>query len=786
VKQSGEPSFPSPTDFSGIQLMQAAPTLRLVRFESFEVDLRTRELRRNGEKVKLPEQSFQVLAMLLAAPGEVVMRQEIQKRLWPHDTVVEFENSINAAVKNLRLALGDSADQTHYIETLPRRGYRFIVPVSLHDSGKAAAASESPALPPSIHKELTSARETITSKSEPTDMPVSQRHPASFPYGWLPVGFALILIALALGYGLLRGRSRIAAAGRFEALRMTKLTNSGRAEDVAISPDGSYVVYSQRDQAGVGLWVRHLASGSDAQILPSDDVDFRGLTFSPDGNSIYFVRSRKEIGSFKDLYTIPMLGGPPQLLVKDIDSPVSFSPDGHQFVYTVGMGPPFAIAIRVANADGGNNHVLTTITDASPNFQAGASWSPDGRTIAESFMLRGNRSGYALDAISASDGSIREVLWHPDVIGRPMWLPYSSAVLVELDDPTGLGQLWVISLPRGTARRVTNDLANWGIGAQATRDGQIISAIQWSVTANIWSAPAANPSRIHAIARHEMPMVAAVPALDGRILAVSGTNQLWIMHRDGSALAPFSTLSDVAPPVVCGNFVITTSHSFGVFRTQEAAPGTLKGTKLGPGRLIVHRSYQSGPVSLVRVDKDGMNPAKLAEGYLYSPTCALDGKLLYFVQMEGPQKILRLPIEGGPPQIVGDIPGQSIRGTMRVSPDGRLLAFPYDEAVPTQISKVAVISVQTGQTVRTFDAPGGIYRESCLRWSPNGKSLQYLLTKGEVTNIWEQPLSGGPPHQLTDSTEGRIFDFNWTPDGKQLLLSRGEVISDVVLLSNLQ
>jgi len=99
---------------------------RRIRFESFEVNLSTGELRRNGEKVKLPEQSFQVLVMLLSKPGEVVLRQEIQKRLWPNDTVVEFENSINAAVKNLRIALQDSADEHRYIETLPRRGYRFI------------------------------------------------------------------------------------------------------------------------------------------------------------------------------------------------------------------------------------------------------------------------------------------------------------------------------------------------------------------------------------------------------------------------------------------------------------------------------------------------------------------------------------------------------------------------------------------------------------------------------------------------------------------------------------
>jgi DNA-binding winged helix-turn-helix (wHTH) protein len=108
---------------------EAAQPLRVARFESFEVSLHTGELRRNGEKIKLPEQSFQVLAMLLAKPGQVVMRYEIQKRLWPNDTVVEFENSINAAVKNLRLALGDSADGPRYVETLARRGYRWMAPV---------------------------------------------------------------------------------------------------------------------------------------------------------------------------------------------------------------------------------------------------------------------------------------------------------------------------------------------------------------------------------------------------------------------------------------------------------------------------------------------------------------------------------------------------------------------------------------------------------------------------------------------------------------------------------
>ncbi|MGH9774994.1 MAG: protein kinase domain-containing protein [Candidatus Acidiferrales bacterium] len=120
---------------------------QVARFESFEVNIRSGELRKNGEKIKLPEQSFQILAVLLEQPGEVVMRQEIQKKLWPNDTVVEFENSINAAIKKLRLALGDSVENPRYIETLARRGYRWMVPVQWADAGPALFAPQGAATP---------------------------------------------------------------------------------------------------------------------------------------------------------------------------------------------------------------------------------------------------------------------------------------------------------------------------------------------------------------------------------------------------------------------------------------------------------------------------------------------------------------------------------------------------------------------------------------------------------------------------------------------------------------
>jgi serine/threonine protein kinase len=123
----------------------------LVRFEAFEFERHTLELRKHGLKIKLSGQPMEVLALLLARPGELVAREELQHRLWPHDTIVEFEHSINAAVKTLRRALGDSADEPRYIETLARRGYRFIAPVEVIMSPPAAAPAVEPASPEVLH-----------------------------------------------------------------------------------------------------------------------------------------------------------------------------------------------------------------------------------------------------------------------------------------------------------------------------------------------------------------------------------------------------------------------------------------------------------------------------------------------------------------------------------------------------------------------------------------------------------------------------------------------------------
>lgn len=145
------------------------------------------------------------------------------------------------------------------------------------------------------------------------------------------------------------------------------------------------------------------------------------------------------------------------------------------------------------------------------------------------------------------------------------------------------------------------------------------------------------------------------------------------------------------------------------------------------------------------------------------------------------KKLYRLPVEGGAPsEVLGAAVGQRV-GLPRISPDGSLVAVRYQEGSPVPVVKVGVLPASGGSLRSVGQLPIGA---ALLRWSPDGGGLQYLLTRSGATNVWEQPLAGGDPHQVTRFASGQVFSFAWSRDGKELLLSRGNESSDVILISN--
>lgn len=716
--------------------MASSPSVsRKIKFGPFEVDPAAGRLFKAGVPIKLRPQPMRVLLLLIRQNGQVVTREEVRKSLWNETTFVDFEHGINFSVNQIRAALCDDAEKPRYIETLPRIGYRFIAPVALERPGSEVGAG--PAF----------------------QIPVAARK----PFHALPILVVLLLVLGAIGYVGLKHKPR-ANGPSLQNMRISRLTDNGAAEDMAISPDGSYVVYTQRDGEKEGLRLRQVATRRDIELLSPDTNGFHGLTFSRDGDYIYFVRSDKNDPFFKYLYTIPTLGGSPRKLVTDVDSPVSFSPDGHQFVYEHCIPARNKVELTIGDSGGGAERLLTAIPQVNCSlFQPGPAWSRDGRTIVVPVSSSGMQQGWVLYSVEVPSRRVRKLYSSPYDMGRPVWLARGDAVLMPHYDPaSGREQLWTISFPGGQARRLTNDLTEYGTALDIVRGGGTAAGITRTMISNVWEGSAEKASSTRQITSGTLPFTDVAYAADGRILSGSTDGKVWIMNFDGSERMLLADEAGWLTP--CGKFV-------------------------------VFASYDGGTVSLTRINLDGSNATKLVSGDLWKPSrtslstrapvCSVDGKFVFFVNANGPRKICRVSIEGGPSAEIAEVLGDFIAGRLAVSPDGTLLAYLYEQysATTTPGWKLAVIPVRGGSPLKILEAPGGI---GGPRWSPDGKALQYLLTHDGTTNIWEQPLIGGRPRQLTSFSSGQIFDFNWSSDHNRLLLTRGTKSSDVILLHNLQ
>ena len=194
-------------------------------------------------------------------------------------------------------------------------------------SGRVRAAHDS--TPSVAASEPTSA----SSQSVPLPVPVA---PAKKGLPRLAIAAAVAVVLAAAGFGGYKLLTR-PRGFNLQNMQITKLTENGKANQVAISPDGRYIVYAMRDAEKQSLWVRNVVTKSDVQVLAPDVVEIAGLSFSPDGNYIYFVRSDKSTENYRYLYEMPVLGGSPRQLIRDIDSPIDFSPDGKQFVFQRGI-----------------------------------------------------------------------------------------------------------------------------------------------------------------------------------------------------------------------------------------------------------------------------------------------------------------------------------------------------------------------------------------------------------------------------------------------------------------
>lgn len=350
-------------------------TLRVLRFGPFELDVRAGELRKRGIRLNLREQAFQILLMLLEHPGEVVLRADIRQRLWPDDTVVDFDQSINAAVKRLRDALGEAAGKPHYIETLPKRGYRFlgaVEPVAEPEPASNVAAPP-PGPPPERLDEGTAAAVNAAVARADIELPAARVRPR-IPQ-WLVA--APVVLTLAIGavfYARRADRPPLPPTRQVPLTTFAELTTFP-----AFSPDGERVAFSwvgasPKEPQPFKIYLKNVRNGDPVPVTtgPADD---RLPQWSPDGSQIAFQRTTK-LGH--ELMVVPV-GGGAERKIAEMGIGLAWSPDGKEIAYVAPYPPQGSGGIVVRSLETGKVRVLT---DPKPYAEGLVAWSPDGRQLA--------------------------------------------------------------------------------------------------------------------------------------------------------------------------------------------------------------------------------------------------------------------------------------------------------------------------------------------------------------------------------------------------------------------
>ena len=403
-----------------------------VRFGVFEANLASAELRKSGQKIKLQEQPFQVLTILLENPGEVVTREQFRATLWPADTFVDFDHGLNAAIKRLRDALGDSADSPRFVETLARRGYRFIAPVTRAGTktgtgmGTGRMRQALPALRPDVTPEpLTSAARVVA--AEPNVAVFSSARPNFFVRHWvLAVGAAALLVAGSIG-GWIAARRLVQNPQPSEA-RLTNNSPDDPIMSVALSPDAKYLAFADR----AGLFLRELASGETHSIDIPGVVRPRARAWFPDGSHL-LVNAAQATGVM-NVYNVPLLGGGARKIVENADAR-SVSPDGSQIAVVRNDWPQQEVWIF--SSDGQNSRQL--IAPSGDIFGA-IVWSPHGRKLAFMRFKYGfshHESENSLEIYDLQRNQTHVVLSNPTLADSMVWSPDGRLIYSLQERATG-------------------------------------------------------------------------------------------------------------------------------------------------------------------------------------------------------------------------------------------------------------------------------------------------------------------------------------------------------------
>lgn len=596
--------------------------------------------------------------------------------------------------------------------------------------------------------------------------------PARSSRTWLVAAAAAVILAI-VGFGIYKMRPRSEKLRvPFERIEVTKLTTNGNSLMATMSPDGKYVAYITDEGGKQSLWLRQVAINSNAQMIPPREGRYLGAAFSPDGNFVYFAYAGSDRNDAVQIYRLPALGiGAVPTRVENTDGLPGTSHDNKRIAFIRYDQPNQADLLVIANADGSAEQIAASRKwpdHLGLDILTRPVWTEDDKALllptikadpatSNQVAVNYSISIYEKDLVTGAERMIPLDPQKFDEMGRVTMHPDGSGVIL-LGKAYGAAfiQIWQL-LRDGSKQSITNDLADYR-ELSLRSDGSAFVTVQTQTLSKLWmlrkgeTKPAALTS---GTSRYFDLCIAP----DDKILYAS----------DASGIAD----------------IYEVSNSGGDARQLTANGRRNYGPVVSPdNRYIVFHSNRSGVFQIWRVNRDGSSPKQLTSGGESTwATISSDSKWVVYQHFEDgtPHSLSRVSIDGGTPEIVNR--EMSIRPT--ISPDGKLVAFWYNDQKGDSRWRLRVTQLDNGATFNTFDVAQTVQVQwdSLLRWTPDGRYLVYVDHSGGIDNLWGQPIDGGAPKQLTNFEDSRLFSFGWLKDGS-LVASRGVITSDVVLIKD--
>jgi serine/threonine protein kinase/Tol biopolymer transport system component len=592
---------------------------------------------------------------------------------------------------------------------------------------------------------------------------------------WIGLAACVAIILAAAGAGLYKLRTRTEPRTRvpFERIDVAKLTTNGNALLAAMSPDGKYVAHVLSEGGKESLWLRQVAISSNVQLIAPRDGHYLGVAFSQDGNFVYFGYAESDRNLPWQIYRLPVLGiGAAASRVDKPDGPTALSHDRSRIAFLRYDRPNQTDYLMIANADGRGEQIV-----ASRKWPARLGWDvlsqPEWTADDKSLLLPMITSGpassneiavnysisiFEKDLISGAERTIPLADQLFDLVGHVAIHPDGNGVIMPAKAfGASFIQIWQL-FRDGSKRSITNDLSDYSY-LSLQGDGRAFVTLQTQTLARIWvlKKGESKPTPI-----------------------TSGTSRYFdLCVTPDKKLVYASDASGMAD-------VFEVDLRGGDPRQLTSEGGRNYAPVVSPdNRYLVFHSNRAGIFQIWRTERDGSRPKQLTFGSVEStwPTFSPDSRWVVYQHPEEnkPYSLWRVSIDGGAPEKVSD--GVAIRPVF--SPDGKMLAFWYNDQQQNSRWVLKVIEVHGGATLNVFEVAPTVQVDwdTPLHWTMDGRYLTYVDHRGGFDNLWGQPIEGGAPKQLTNFEDSKIFSFVWLEDGG-LVASRGVITSDVVLIKD--